>query len=178
MYVPLGSHDTERLLTLLGGNLEKAKLFYAFQFAFPGAPAIYYGDEIGMQGGKDPECRGSFPWNVDEWNLELRNWIKKLICVRKNQLTLRQGEFTPIKIGGNQEVSGFARTFKEDSVLVFINPNEGYQQIEIDIGSLNLKSKNQVQGLLGTEKFTITQDTLTVNLPEWGVAWIHQGNSN
>jgi len=172
MYVPLGSHDTERLLTLLGGNIEKAKLFYAFQFAFPGAPAIYYGDEIGLQGGKDPECRGCFPWEVDQWNWGLRDWIKKLIMVRKNQIALRQGDFDPIRIDGNKEVYAFTRKFREESVLVFINPNAKHQNVEVNIEGFSWQSKNLVTGLLGTEKFSLTEDTISIKLPAWGAAWI------
>ena len=177
MYVPLGSHDTERLLTLLGGNIDKAKLFYAFQFAFPGAPAIYYGDEIGMQGGKDPECRGSFLWDVDQWNMGLRDWIKKLIRIRKNQITLRQGDFVPIQFDENKEVYAFARTFQEESVLVFFNPNEKHQNVQINIEAFGMQSGHLDQGLLGTEKYSLTEDKLTIKLPEWGVAWIGQDKS-
>ena len=46
----------------MGNNLDKTRLAFLFQFAYPGAPAIYYGDEIGLVGGKDPGCRGAFLW--------------------------------------------------------------------------------------------------------------------
>ena len=61
MYNPLGSHDTERVRTLLG-NAEKVKAAFALLFAYPGAPAVYYGDEIGLEGSKDPDNRRAFPW--------------------------------------------------------------------------------------------------------------------
>ncbi len=61
MYVPLDSHDTERFKTLVGGNTDKLKLAFLFQMAFPGAPAVYYGDEIGLEGGKDPDSAACFP---------------------------------------------------------------------------------------------------------------------
>ncbi len=76
MYVPVDSHDTERILTRMGNNLNKTRLAYMFQFAYPGAPAIYYGDEIGLVGGKDPGCRGAFLWEETSWNIELRNFLK------------------------------------------------------------------------------------------------------
>jgi glycosidase len=69
MYTPLGSHDTERILTKLGNDIKKARLAYLFQFAYPGAPAIYYGDEVVLTGGKDPGCRGAFPWDESKWNV-------------------------------------------------------------------------------------------------------------
>ena len=57
LYNLLGSHDTARLLTECGGNLNQLKLAAAFQITFSGMPAIYYGDEIGMDGENDPDCR-------------------------------------------------------------------------------------------------------------------------
>ena len=64
MYLPLGTHDTERILSRMGNNLDKTRLAFLFQFAYPGAPAIYYGDEVGLVGGKDPDCRGAFLWDA------------------------------------------------------------------------------------------------------------------
>ena len=54
MYVPLGSHDTERALTRLHGDEARLRLAWLCQFAYPGAPAIYYGDEIGLVGRQRP----------------------------------------------------------------------------------------------------------------------------
>lgn len=176
MYVPLGSHDTERLLTLLDGNIEKAKLFFAFQFAFPGAPAIYYGDEIGLLGGKDPDCRGSFPWEVDQWSLELRDWIKLIIGVRKNKIALRQGDFVPIQNEENEEVYSFMRTFQEETVLVLINPQAKNQRIRINCENLGWNYGNLVQDLLSRKKYPVTEASITIDLPAWNVVWINQIN--
>ncbi len=78
MYNLLGSHDTERLFTLLGNSTQKARLANLLLFTLPGAPAVYYGDEIGLTGGKDPDCRKTFPWEDNRWNIDIRNAIKKL----------------------------------------------------------------------------------------------------
>ncbi|RLD04913.1 MAG: alpha-amylase, partial [Chloroflexi bacterium] len=75
MYIPLGSHDTKRIHRKLGGDLDKIKLSFLFQFAYPGAPAIYYGDEIGLDGDKDPDCRRAFPWDKKDWKGDLRDWV-------------------------------------------------------------------------------------------------------
>ena len=87
MYIPLDSHDTERILTRMGNDLNKTRLAYLFQFGYPGAPAIYYGDEIGLVGGKDPECRGAFLWEETMWNTELRKYLKALVDYEKNICT-------------------------------------------------------------------------------------------
>ena len=96
MYLPLGSHDTERIWTMLNGDLEKVKLAFLFQFAYPGAPAVYYGDEIGLEGGKDPACRRTFPWDPSHWRKDLREWVKKLIQLRKANPALRRGDYTRV----------------------------------------------------------------------------------
>ena len=52
----IGSHDTPRFLTLAGGELWRLRLAVVLQMTFPGAPGLYYGDEVGMTGGGDPGC--------------------------------------------------------------------------------------------------------------------------
>jgi glycosidase len=178
MYVPLGSHDTERLLTLLGGDIEKAKLFYAFQFAFPGAPAIYYGDEIGMIGGKDPECRGCFPWEVDQWNLEMLEWIKLLIELRKKNLPLRRGDFLPYQDETGTEVYAFTRTYKNESILVIINPGSEQQKIMISCENLGWEKENLVRDLLSQKSYQVTDNKIVIDLPAYNVVWANPIMSN
>ncbi len=59
----LGSHDTARPLTVADGDVDSVVLAALLMFTHPGAPCVYYGDEIGMTGGKDPASRGAFPWD-------------------------------------------------------------------------------------------------------------------
>jgi len=66
-------------------------LAWLFLFTYPGAPCIYYGDEIGLDGGADPECRKSFPWDETRWDHDLRDYLKKLIVLRKENPALRRG---------------------------------------------------------------------------------------
>jgi cyclomaltodextrinase len=68
----LGSHDMARFITLARGDKRALKLATLFQMIYPGAPSIYYGDEIGMTGGHDPANRGAFPWHApDTWDRDL-----------------------------------------------------------------------------------------------------------
>ena len=87
-----GSHDKPRILTLCGGNRRKVALFIATIIALPGAPAIYYGDEIGLEGGDDPDCRRCFPWDPARWDTELRGLFRRLIQLRRTEPALRRGE--------------------------------------------------------------------------------------
>ena len=79
----LGSHDTDRFLTRVKGDAGRLRTAAAIMFFYPGIPCVYYGDEIGMEGGYDPDCRRTFRWNEDSWDKETRNLIKKLMKLKK-----------------------------------------------------------------------------------------------
>jgi len=81
----IGSHDTPRALTVAKGNIEKLRLMFLFQFAFPGVPSIYYGDELGMEGELDPGCRRCMEWNPSEKQQKMKNFVKRLIALRKEE---------------------------------------------------------------------------------------------
>jgi glycosidase len=86
----LSSHDTERLATMMQGDLNKMKQAVLFQFMSPGVPSVYYGDEVGLEGGKDPDCRRCFPWDPKDQNADLRAWTKTLIAFRRKHEELRE----------------------------------------------------------------------------------------
>lgn len=88
----LGSHDTDRFLTRVKGDAVRFRTAAAIMFFYPGIPCVYYGDEIGMEGGYDPDCRRTFRWNEDSWDKETRNLIKKLMMLKKEP-ALSDGTF-------------------------------------------------------------------------------------
>ena len=95
----LDSHDTERFLTLAKKNgKDERSLINALAVLFfsYGMPCVYYGTEIGMEGGYDPDCRRTFDWDSSHWNERIRGAVKKLIGIRK---TLR-GEIAYGEQGG------------------------------------------------------------------------------
>jgi glycosidase len=87
----LSSHDTPRLLTTVG-SVEKAQLAMIMQFTLPGIPLIYYGEEIGMEGGADPDCRRPMRWNQADWNHQQRQFIQDLIRIRQSNAALQYGD--------------------------------------------------------------------------------------
>ena len=87
----LGSHDTERLVTRHGGDLAALRLSYALLLLAEGAPMIYYGDEVGLEGENDPGCRGTMPWDEALWNRDLLESIRSLIAVRKGHTAFTRG---------------------------------------------------------------------------------------
>ena len=97
----LGSHDTPRFRSLAGGHATAYLLASLIQMTLPGAPCIYYGDEIGLEGRDDPDCRRAYPWNepglIDE---VLRSSIAGLIEFRKAEPATRHGSLTLLAAQG------------------------------------------------------------------------------
>ena len=85
----LSSHDMPRFRTLVSGDLAAVRLAVVLQMTLPGAPCVYYGDEIGMEGGNDPDCRRSFPAGAAGRDDELRATFRDLIAVRRARPALR-----------------------------------------------------------------------------------------
>jgi cyclomaltodextrinase / maltogenic alpha-amylase / neopullulanase len=119
----LGSHDTPRLRTLLGGDLDAVRLACLAQLTLPGAPCIYYGDEIGMLGGADPGCRAGFPRDPAAWTAEPHDWVADLIALRHSSAALRDGELA--SLGARGTASAWWRRHGEEAFVVVLNAGEG-----------------------------------------------------
>jgi cyclomaltodextrinase len=89
----LDSHDTPRFLSMAGGDPSAARLGALIQMTLPGAPCIYYGDEVGLPGGHDPDCRRGYPWDPARQDTALRDFYAGLIELRRNEPALRRGRF-------------------------------------------------------------------------------------
>ena len=89
----LCTHDTSRLLARVGGDKRKLKLCVVFLFTYIGTPCIFYGDEIGLTGNTDPDCRKCMEWDPLKQDRELLDFYKMMIALRKKHGVLRQGRF-------------------------------------------------------------------------------------
>jgi len=132
MYNLLGSHDTPRILTLCKGDLRKAKLAILFQMSFPGAPVLYYGDEVGLLGGDDPDCRRTMIWNQDEWNSDILNHYKQLIEIRRVHPALTAGDFSTVK-DEKKKVCAYRRTLGNDEIVTVLNNEEEKAEIRLKV---------------------------------------------
>ena len=169
MYSLLGSHDVERIRTRLGGSIEKTRLAHTILFGLPGVPAIYYGDEVGVEGGRDPDCRRAFPWNEKVWQRGLQEHIRQLVQIRKAYPALRRGQ---ISFPAADQISGgiaWVRMLKSSqTVLAAVNPT----------GSASVLTLKDVPGVPVEGDFpNLLDDTrparcdngvLTVPLGPWG----------
>ncbi len=130
----LGSHDTPRFKTLARGDDSAYRLSTLFQMTYAGAPCIYYGDEIGVEGNHDPDCRRGFLWEKSRWNTELREFVRRCIALRKAHPALRRGDLEWLVT--RDGVVAYLRRLGAEVVLIALNssgtpatvdlPVEGY----------------------------------------------------
>lgn len=112
----LDSHDTRRIQTVVGEDETLVRIAVGLLFTFPGTPSVYYGDEIGMVGGNDPDCRRCMIWDEREWNIELRAFYQQCIHLRRSSPALRRGGFQILYAEG--ETVAFMREAPEERLIV------------------------------------------------------------
>lgn len=120
-WVYLDNHDTVRLATSVP-DIKARRLAQVLQFTLPGAVNLYYGSEVAMEGGDDPEMRAPMRWDRVAADHPELAWTKQLIALRKAQRALRVGDFRSAEASGN--IVAFERHTDRagDTVVVLINP--------------------------------------------------------
>jgi glycosidase len=118
----LGSHDTWRVAELVDGDLARLRLALFFQFTFVGVPHIYYGDEIAMRGGMDPDNRRPFDWRweSDPAAVAHRDFYWELIRLRASSDVFVEGEFAFLETDG--DLLAYKRWNAARTVVCLINP--------------------------------------------------------
>lgn len=117
----LDSHDSPRFRTMAGRDPAAWRLAVLLQATLPGAPCTYYGDEVGVEGGHDPDCRRAFPWDEAAWDADGLAWTRAAYRVRHELPALRRGAFRVA--GASDDAVGFVRggTGDGDPVVVAVN---------------------------------------------------------
>ena len=160
----LGTHDTERILTVLGGEssegytneqlstkkMTKAerkkainllKLAYTIVSTVPGVPCIYYGDEAGMEGYHDPFNRLPYPWGKED--TELLNYYKKINCIRSHERVYKDGFFEIIKC--SLDILAFVRYTDTGFTVTVVNRGDEKYQIESSVSLKSCDTKRAVK---------------------------------
>jgi neopullulanase len=128
----LDSHDTARYLTLAGGDKTALSLAALFMMVYPGAPCVYYGDEIGLKGGRDPLNRVGFPWQEERWDHDLHDWFKRAIALRHNYPALRRGEY--VTLLGQGSIYALGRRLGDECLVVVINAGYDPAAVSVPVG--------------------------------------------
>ena len=127
----LGSHDTQRMLTRAGGDVRMLHGASFFQFTFLGAPIIYYGDELAMEGGADPDNRRSMRWQQVEGN-PTRAHFQKLATLRAGQEALRVGAFRTWRAQADG-VYAYERFTDEEHLLCVLNTGTQERTVQLPL---------------------------------------------
>ena len=115
----LSSHDTPRFRTAANGDRRALWLATAIQMTLPGAPCVYYGDEIGLEGGPDPDSRRAYPRDGDSIDSETQRVVRELIALRRQRRALRHGSLEWAH--GPSSVLSYIRCGGGTRILVAIN---------------------------------------------------------
>lgn len=158
----LASHDTARLLTIAGGDRASVELATLLLLTFPGAPSIYYGDEVGLPGALDPDSRRGFPLSAD-WDGEIFAYHRLLIELRHAHPALRLGDYKVLFAEG--DVYAFARTLKAEELIVAVNVGTEARTATLVPAEVGLKTPPQRQ-LFGHSDYEWTAEgQLVLHLP-------------
>ena len=131
----LDSHDTARFIHQAGGDWDALRLSLLCLMTLPGAPCIYYGTEIGMEGCEDPDCRRAFPWDKPEsWNRDLFAFTQRAIALRKELPVLRRGKFATLY--AHDQVCAFARRSATDAAVIIFNAGPEVREVTLDVDGL------------------------------------------
>ncbi len=175
----LGTHDTERILTVLGEGKEGSeeenailatkrlpdevrvhgvrllKLAAVLQYTVYGVPSVFYGDEVGMEGHHDPFCRRPYPWGREDG--ELLAYYRKLGEIRRTQSVLSDGAFA-IKLVADKQIV-YTRGAGEDRLTVVVNASSEKFDYAIDTPHMDLLSGLPYSGALPPYSAVILRQT-------------------
>ena len=162
-WVVLDNHDMIRLNASLPERADQ-KIAQVLQFTLPGSPNLYYGSELGMEGGADPANRAPMRWDLVSPENEVRAWTKTLIQLRKAQRALRIGDYR--RVLANQLIAFERCTEKvNETVLILVNPTSQTVTENIMVPDSKLMNGTRFNDLLGSAQvFTMYSGILDVTL--------------
>lgn len=161
----LGSHDTPRILTELKGDTESAKLAATLQFTWVGVPSIYYGDELGMEGGADPENRRGMAWAKATSSNALLSHYRRLVAMRNAFEALQVGDPVPLATDDATGLVGFARTYRGQSAIVLANASNKSTDVDLPLDPKLPTSHKLIDGLTGRNYSISSDHKLRLTLP-------------
>ena len=159
----LSSHDTARFLTVCKNNGDLHRLAATVQFTWPGAPSIYYGEELGMEGGNDPDNRRGMRWDLATPNNEMLRYYQRLIALRNDSPALQAGDPEILLTDDAKQSLVYARTLNDEMAIIAINRSDKTQSLEIALPKNRAKRTGLVDGLSG-QRVAIENATMKVTL--------------
>ena len=176
----LGSHDTPRLRSIVGGSAAAAQIAMLLQLALPGAPCIYYGDELGALGANDPANRGPFPTDLASVSAEassFRAFVRGAVAARHEHAVLRSGALRVVHAEGTVlvlERSADPVGFEGEPLqlapeaarrlVVATNTGESPAQVQLRLDGVSSVVRLDWEGATGTAML-LADGALAIDLP-------------
>jgi neopullulanase len=130
----ISSHDTARFLYESGENPDRLRLATVAQMTLPGAPGLYYGDEVGMTGGEEPASRGAFPWHDEAaWHRRQLQTVRELGGLRNAMPALREGMLRIV--GASDHTIAYVRAHGRQRLLVALNRSDAETVLSVPVAS-------------------------------------------
>ena len=160
----LDSHDMARALWVAGEDKSALRLCVLFMMTIPGAPCIYYGDEIGMSGGDDPYCREAFPWEDESrWDYALLDFYRQATRLRHRHPVLRTGSFETLQAEG--ETYAFRRQLDGQLAVAIFNTAAEPRHVSIYVPDAEKVSLSQVWPVADNVAYQMEAERLAVTVP-------------
>ncbi|MEK7434378.1 MAG: alpha-amylase family glycosyl hydrolase [Cyanobacteriota bacterium] len=160
----IDNHDVPRFLNEAGNNgVRKLKSAISLIMTVRGIPTVYYGTEIAMPGGADPDNRRDMEWTRK--NDDVSSYMKKLTAIRKKYVALRRGN--QLEMWQDDQIFAFLRSTENssDDVITVMNNSDQSQTRTIKIrAESKMEDGTRLQNLLGTDAIIVNNKSLTVTL--------------
>jgi len=182
MLVPFfANHDVTRFASAEGSTPAKLKLAFGLTLTLRGIPEIYYGDEIGMPGGGDPDNRRDFPggWIGDANDAftqpgrtreqqEIFSYVQSLLKVRREHAALRGGQLWHLASDESSYV--FAREAEEERLVVAFNNADQPRELHIPLSDTPVQNAAEISLLLGEAKAELVGSELRITMPAQSIS--------
>ncbi len=163
-------------------EIQIQKLIATFQMTYLGAPMIYYGDEAGMWGADDPDCRKPMLWpdltyddeishpfhqprprdkNVFNW--DLFHHYQKLIQIRKKYVAFQQGDYHPLLLDDEKDIFAFSRTYESQTAVVILNNSTKTRELSVPLTSFS--PVNSWHELISNQGYQLNDQKLKIKIP-------------
>ncbi len=126
----LSSHDVPRFLTRLGGDVDAFLAAQHALFGYVGVPCVYYGDEVGLQGGEDPDNRRPMPWDPAAWDARIHRTVRRLAHLRRRHPALARGRYRTLLAEG--DAFAFARVLGDEAAVVVVHRRGGRVDVPLE----------------------------------------------
>lgn len=167
-YNLLSSHDTPRIIKVVGGDPARNRLAVALLLTYVGVPGIYYGDEIRVGDQGDPSSRECMPWQTELWDIDLFDYYKKLVKLRRSSPALIDGGFQVLSV--ENDLLAYLRDAEQEIVIVIGNRGPAvHPPWELPVEQGAVPNGTEFREVISDRRATVTNGYLPLGVLPPGV---------